>query len=171
MKEARDLINFLKEQNLTIAFAESVTCGLASHAMNTWKGTSETFLGSIVSYNKDVKTHLLGIKEELICTHTAESTEVTMAMADALQTLIRADVYAAITGLAVAGGSETPAKPVGTIFISIQYNGHNLSDRTVFDGSPLEIKKSACRFLFKSAIRFLQKNLTKIADEQLDDRR
>jgi len=42
MKRAEQILaNFLKENGLTISFAESITCGLASHKLGSVSGTSE----------------------------------------------------------------------------------------------------------------------------------
>ena len=56
------LVKSMKAKGLTIALAESVTCGLASHQLNIVKGTSEILIGSVVCYNEKVKTGLLGIQ-------------------------------------------------------------------------------------------------------------
>ena len=140
------------EKKLTIALAESVTCGLAAHQLNIVKGTSEIFMGSIICYNEKVKTDLLNINPSMIKKYTAESRQVTDALAKNLPRFIEADVYAAITGLSAPGGSETEDKPVGTIFFSIFYRGKLTRERKVFRGSPLEIKKKACKELFKILI-------------------
>ena len=52
----------LKEKNLTIAFAESCTGGLASSLVTDIPGSSEYLMGSVVSYTNDVKHRLLGVK-------------------------------------------------------------------------------------------------------------
>src|ERR1044071_9741416 len=106
------IVKFCKEHNLTLAFAESMTCGLAAHQLSQVKGTSDAFKGSLVCYNGDVKSNLLKISKKLIEKHTAESQRVTDEMAKKLKEIFLADVYAAITGLATPGGSETKRKPV-----------------------------------------------------------
>lgn len=50
--------------------------------------------------------------------YTAESKEVTDALAKYLRQPIATDIHAAITRLASPGGSETAEKPVGTVFFS-----------------------------------------------------
>ena len=52
MKElVQKLMKVLTEKKLTLAFAESVTCGLATHELNITPGTSETLMGWVISYN------------------------------------------------------------------------------------------------------------------------
>src|SRR4249919_1331440 len=109
-------IQTLNVRSLTLALAESMTCGLAAHMLSTCKGTSEVLKGSIVCYNTDVKKELLKVPASMIDKYSAESKQVTKKLALSLKRLISADVYASITGLASAGGSEKPWKPVGTVF-------------------------------------------------------
>ena len=65
-RPVNNLVKLLKDNHLTIAFAESVTCGLASHQLSTIKGTSEVLKGSIVCYDEEVKINLLRVKKTLI---------------------------------------------------------------------------------------------------------
>jgi nicotinamide-nucleotide amidase len=139
------LLKTLTEKNLTLAFAESVTCGLAMHELNLTPGTSEVLLGGVVCYNENVKTGLLKVDKKLIQRFTAESQEVTDAMAKNLPQLINADICVAITGLNADGGSENPEKPVGTVFFSLLYKGKLLRERKLFKGSPMTIKEKACK--------------------------
>lgn len=149
------LLKILIEKKLTVALAESVTCGLASHQMNIAKGTSQVLIGSIVCYNEKVKTDLLKVDPLLIEKYTAESQEVTDALATNLKNIIPADIHAAITGLAAPGGSENSSKPVGTVFLSLLYKGQLIRDKKVFIGSPFAIKKRACESLYRMIIHEL----------------
>ncbi|HXS57407.1 MAG TPA: CinA family protein [Hanamia sp.] len=151
------LIKLLTERKLTVSFAESVTCGLASHQLNITEGTSEIFMGSIICYNEKVKMNLLKVNSSLIKKYTAESQEVTDALAKNLPQLIDADIYVAITGLDADGGSETPEKPVGTVFFSLLHGGKLTRNRKKFDGSPLDIKKQACEEVYHMIINELEK--------------
>src|SRR5690606_20452939 len=128
---------------------ESVTCGLAAHLLATCKGTSEVLRGSIVCYDASVKTTLLKVPPSLIEKHTAESRQVTERLAKELKKLIHADLYAAITGLASAGGSESRNKPAGTIFFTVIYKRKVFSSRKHFSGAPLVVREKACMHLYK----------------------
>ena len=147
-KKVNSFVKHLKELGLTLALAESMTCGLASHFLSTCKGTADVLLGSIVCYTPEVKTSLLKVKPALIKKYSAESKEVTIALALNLRKIIRADICAAITGLASAGGSETKTKPPGTVFFSILYKGKQYNHRVVFRGTPLEIREKSAMYLY-----------------------
>jgi nicotinamide-nucleotide amidase len=143
------LIKFLLNKNLYIAFAESMSCGLVTHQLNTVKGTSEVLKGSVICYSEEVKRNLLKVPATLIAKHTAESQQVTDALAKNLKKLIKADVYAAITGLAAPGGSECKTKPVGTVFYSVYYKNKLHRERKILRGTPSDIKKKACKDFYK----------------------
>lgn len=148
-------IKLLISKKLTLALAESVTCGLATHQLSTGKGTSEVLKGSIICYTPEVKIELLKIPKRLIEKYTCESMEVTDALAKNLPKLIPATIHAAITGLASGGGTETKDKPVGTIFLSMKYGNKTFREEKRFKGSPLEIRKKACMALYD----FILKNI------------
>jgi nicotinamide-nucleotide amidase len=151
------LAGLLKKKELTIAFAESMTCGLAAHKLGTVPDTSEILMGSIVCYCEDVKCGILKIKKQLIKKHTAESQVVTDQLARNLKRLIKADIHAAITGLASPGGTETKAKPVGTVFISFIFKKKLHRHKKRFYGSPNTIKEKACKAMFS----FIAKELAR----------
>ena len=90
-----------------------------------------------------MKKELLRIPKDLIEKFTPESAEVTKAMANSFCKLAESDICVAITGLTSPGGSETPEKPVGTIFVHIIFPNKQLASRFVFEGSPEEIVDQA----------------------------
>lgn len=155
-KIVNKLIKRLEEEELTMAIAESMTCGLAAHQLSTTPGTAEVFAGSIVCYTPEVKRSLLGVSERKMNTYTCESKEVTEALAKNLTRLIKADLHAAITGLASPGGSETAGKPVGTVFYSVYYKKKMHNERKLFRGTPLEIRKKACKGLYGMIYRLIK---------------
>ncbi|MCW3104802.1 MAG: hypothetical protein JWO09_3242 [Bacteroidetes bacterium] len=148
-KKVNDFVKTLKEQKLTLALAESITCGLAAQKLATCIGTSDVLKGAVVCYSPEVKMGLLKIPKKVIEKHTPESREVTRQLAANLGQLIDADIYAAITGLASPGGSETKQKPVGTVFYCIRHKNKTINERKVFKGSPLEIRTAACMALYE----------------------
>lgn len=149
MNKVQLLVNSLKEKELTLALAESMTCGMASQKLSGMKGISEVFRGAVVCYSPEVKMTLMGIKQSLIEHYTCESMEVTEALAKKLSNVIPADIHAAITGLASPGGSETSTKPVGSVFFCIRYKKHCYKTKKILKGSPSQIKRKACIELYR----------------------
>ena len=141
-------IKSLNDRSLTLALAESMTCGLAAHMLSTCKGTSDVLKGSIVCYNEQVKRELMKVPSTMVRKYSAESRQVTKKLALSLRNLITADIYGAITGLASKGGSEKPGKPVGTVFFTIIHKRKVVTTRRVFRGTPLQVREKACLFLY-----------------------
>jgi len=155
------LLDVLKDYKLSIAFAESMTCGMAAMKLGNVSGTSAVLEGGIVCYDPKVKTGLLKIPQRMIEKYTAESQQVTDALAKNLSRIIKSEVSVAITGLAAPGGSESKQKPVGTVFISVFMNGKVYRERKKFNGSPLTIKEKACSQLFSFTVKILKKSRNK----------
>ncbi|TZF83690.1 CinA family protein [Pedobacter sp. BS3] len=129
----------LAKQKLTIAFAESATAGRLAAEFSLTPFAGEVLCGGIVCYNVCIKKDVLGVSDELINKYTPESAEVTEALAVQLSQIMPADIHIAVTGLTKPGGSETPEKPVGSMFIHIRHKARDYRDYNVFDGSPESI--------------------------------
>lgn len=148
----QQLINLLKEKKLTLALAESMTCGMAAHKLSLCIGTSEVLICSIVCYTPQSKMMLLDISKRMIRENTCESSQVTRQLALNLKKRTKADVCAAITGLSSPGGSETKQKPVGTVFLSVCYKHRASGRKFLFRGTPSLIHRKACQELYKMII-------------------
>lgn len=132
----------IADKNYKIAFAESATAGALASQFALAPESGKILLGGIVCYDACTKEDLFGISKEMINKYTAESAEVTKALADGLHRHFDCDIAVAVTGLLTSGGSETPEKPVGTMFIHIVLP-HNryCAHREVFEGTAEEILK------------------------------
>jgi nicotinamide-nucleotide amidase len=133
----------LAKKNWTIAFVESASAGKISYEFSTVPDSGKILLGGLVCYDACLKEQVLGVPHGLIETFTPESAEVTKAMAIGFCRFAPADVCVALTGLTTPGGSETPEKPVGTIFIHIILPHKSISTRFEFKGGPEEIVNQA----------------------------
>jgi nicotinamide-nucleotide amidase len=139
----------LKDKGLTVAFAESCSAGMLASELAKAKGSSDVLKGSLVVYQPEVKKKLLGVKQDTLDLYTAESQQVTNEMVMGLKKTLDADISIATTGLAGAGGSETPEKPVGTMFVSFLYDGKAEEFREVFEGNSLSIRKQLADYVFE----------------------
>jgi PncC family amidohydrolase len=155
-RESTRLIRHLQRRKLTLALAESMTCGCAARQLGMVKGTMDVFRGSLVCYHPVVKVKVLGIPRKLLVKFSPESQEVTDAMAERLYRLFRTDVVGAVTGLAAPGGSERKGKPVGTVFLTVMYRKKKTRRRKLFRGTASEIEAKACKALFRLIIRATQ---------------
>ena len=129
----------LKDNKLTISFAESATAGRLSSEFSLIPDSGEILKGGIVCYDACIKQDLLGVPKKLVEKYTPESAEITRELASRLGKFMKADIQVAVTGLPMPGGSETPEKPVGTMFIHAIVKGKHLAAREIFKGTPEEV--------------------------------
>ena len=108
----------LKGRGLTLAVAESCTGGLIGHRVTNISGSSDYFLGGVVSYSNQAKMDLLRVPAATLARHGAVSPETAQAMALGVKTLFRADLGLSVTGIAGPTGG-TPEKPVGTVYLGL----------------------------------------------------
>lgn len=105
-------------KHLTLASAESCTGGLLADRITNVPGSSEYFVGGVVSYAYSAKEIQLGVDHETIVRKGAVSEEVARQMAEGVRARLDADAGIAITGIAGPSGG-TPDKPVGLVWIAI----------------------------------------------------
>lgn len=148
-QQLNELVAFLDQNKISVAFAESVTAGLVSCEFSKALNVSPVFKGGIVVYQKESKMKLLDVKKETLEKFTPESQEVTHEMALGLKALYEVDLAVAVTGLANPGGSETPAKPIGTIFVSVLYGHLHHESRMLFSGNRNEILHQTAGYVFE----------------------
>ena len=74
----------LKEQQLTISFAESATGGRLSAEFSLIPECGEVLKGGIVCYDACIKQDVLGVPQEIVERYTPESAEVTKELAERL---------------------------------------------------------------------------------------
>jgi nicotinamide-nucleotide amidase len=129
----------LLDQELTLSFAESASAGRLSSEFSLLPDCGKILKGGIVCYDACIKQDVLGVPGELVEKYTPESAEVTKELAERLQQFMKADIQVAITGLTMPGGSETPEKPVGTMFIHAIIKGRGIAAREVYKGDPEQI--------------------------------
>ncbi len=122
MDEALRVHKLLIAERKTLALAESCTGGRIAAALTAIPGASTYFLGSLVVYSNAMKTQFLGVSEKLLQEKGAVSQEVVLAMLEGLFKTTKADVGAAVTGIAGPTGG-TKEKPVGTVWIAVASRG------------------------------------------------
>jgi len=115
----------LQKNNLTIFCAESITAGLLASSIASVSGASMVLKGSIVTYDEKVKTKILGVSEEILKEHSAESQETTTAMCGGLKALYPGvSIYVTVTGVASApapGSGYILNKKVGQVYVTVFY--------------------------------------------------
>lgn len=114
---AKEIIATLSKRGETLATAESITAGGLSQKITSFEGSSQIFLGAIVSYSNEAKISVLGIEKNLIDAHTVYSQEVAIAMAQAAREKFGSTWAIATTGVAGPGSSDGVAP--GRVWVAI----------------------------------------------------
>ena len=133
----------LIEKKWTITFVESASAGKLNYEFSTVIDSGKILIGGMVCYHPSMKEDLLHIPHGTIKKYTAESAIVTKLMAQNFHRHVKSDICVALTGLTTPGGSESPTKPVGTIFIHIVFPAKEIATRLLFNGLPEEILDQA----------------------------
>lgn len=132
----------LRDRGWRIAVAESCTGGLLLGRLTDVPGSSAWVLGGVVAYDNRVKVDQLGVDESLLEGHGAVSEPTGRAMAQGVRSRLRADVGVAITGIAGPDGG-TPAKPVGTVVISVATASADVVRSFFFPGDRRTVRQHA----------------------------
>ncbi len=105
-------------QGESLSTAESCTGGYLAHCITSVPGSSAYFKGSVVAYDNQAKTDLLGVPPAMLQEYGAVSREVVMEMAAGCRQIFHSTHAVAISGIAgPTGGSGE--KPVGTVWIAV----------------------------------------------------
>lgn len=148
------IAKLLKGTGKTVSTAESCTGGSIAAMLTSVAGSSEYFLGSVVSYANSVKSGVLGIDEKIIAEHGAVSSECVAAMAEGVRKLTGSDFSIATSGIAGPGGGSD-AKPVGLVWIGVSSQKSTETLSMVFKG---DRKRNIERFA-ANALNILRKKL------------
>ena len=108
----------LKKRKQTVSTAESCTGGNVAGRLTKISGSSDYFIGSVVSYSDEVKKAILGVSKDNLEKHGAVSREVVEQMAIGVKKKLKTDYSIATSGIAGPNGG-TDKKPVGTIWVAV----------------------------------------------------
>jgi len=134
------IIKMATQKNITLGISESCTGGLVAHRLTSVAGSSQVFLGSLVTYANEAKMNILDVKEETLAAHGAVSCEVATQMASGARRLLKADISVSLTGIAGPGGGSTQ-KPVGTVCLGEASPSGEKAVRLNFFGNRHHLKR------------------------------
>ena len=123
--------DLLRRKKLTVAVAESCTGGLLGKTITNISGSSDYFLGGVISYSDELKMKLLGVPDEVLESEGAVSEKCALSMAEGVKKLTGADYGISITGIAGPTGG-TVDKPVGLVYIGIAGDKGSSARKYVF---------------------------------------
>lgn len=126
----------------TVATAESCTGGSISRRITSIEGSSEYFVGGVVSYSNEIKHRLLGVPTHVLENPGAVSEPAAAAMAEGARRELGTSWAVATTGIAGPGGG-TARKPVGLVYIGVSGPAGTTVERNEFQGNRKDVIDAA----------------------------
>lgn len=137
---AANVVKKLKRKKMTLSTAESITGGGLAQAITDIAGSSEVFLGGVVSYSDKSKTTLLGVSSAVLRKQTAVSEEVATQMAEAIRKELKSDFGIATTG--VAGPGKAYGQKAGTVWVAIASKRETVTIALALGGDRQAVRNS-----------------------------
>jgi len=150
--------DLLHKHNLRLALAESCTGGLIGNRITDVPGSSEYFIGSLVTYAYEAKVALLGVSWDTLNTYGAVSRETVLEMAHGARNMLNTDIAVSVSGIAGPGGG-TLDKPVGNTWIALVAKDGEWAREFHFHGNRVQNKSSAADSALQLLLDYLQGKL------------
>ena len=151
------VIALLRELDLSVGTAESLTGGLVCGALTSVPGASTVVRGGVVAYASEVKAEVLGVDRDLLAREGAVCEPVAAQLADGIRRVLGCAVGVSTTG--VAGPDPADGQPVGTVFVGVSGPWGILVERLALTGDRAEIRAAsvlAVLTLLERALRNLR---------------
>lgn len=154
--------DLLRTQKKTVGTAESCTGGSIAALLTSVSGSSDYFVGSIVSYTNSVKEQVLGVSGDDLAAYGAVSKQVVEQMAQGALRVLGCDYAVATSGIAGPGGG-TPEKPVGTIWIAVAGKNKVISEIHHFNSGRISNIKRTVNLALLLLLEELKSEIDKIS--------
>ena len=149
-----ELAQLLINKNISISSVESFTVGNFAAMLGSVPGISKVYKGSLVTYQSITKDRLLSIDHQLIEKYGVVSKEIASLMCASGKVILDSDICVSFTGN--AGPDAMEGKPVGEVYIGLNYLGDISVYRLELSGSRQDIVKKAIDFITKKIIEKLK---------------
>ncbi len=159
MKLERLIGDLLREEGWTLSIAESCTGGLICDRITDVSGSSDYFMGGMVTYSNESKSKHLGVPSNDIKKYGAVSSQVAKRMAQGVRKAFHTTFGLSTTGVAGPTGG-TKRSPVGRVFIGLTNGSSTWVRKLDLNGSRRGIKERAG----EKALQFFYEILVKKSD-------
>ena len=129
------VLDQLKAQSLTFATAESITGGMIGSRITEVPGSSDSYIGSVVAYEADIKRSLLKVPKDI----SVVSQKAVEAMALGVCDLLGSDVSVAVSG--AAGPYPHEGEEPGTVWMATNISGDVQSFKVLFPFDRAQIRQ------------------------------
>jgi nicotinamide-nucleotide amidase len=164
MKLEKFIGDHLREKGWTLSIAESCTGGLICDRITDISGSSDYFMGGMVTYSNESKAKYLGIPLDFIKKYGAVSSPVAKGMSKGVRKAFHTTFGLSTTGVAGPTGG-TKRAPIGRIFIGLANGRRTWVKKLDLKGNRREIKEKstekALQFFYQKLIHgdFLRERL------------
>ena len=150
-----NIVEKLIDKGLTISAAESLTGGLLQATIINIPNASKVFLGGVVSYTKEAKCKLLGLRMDDIEKYGVYSNETSLSMAKGIKQLTNSNVSVGISGVAGPGVDE--GVEAGTVYYSLIIN-NEVYNRVIKieNHTRLEVRNKAVEIIIDDLLEILK---------------
>ncbi len=153
LSSAEQVVKALKKKKRTVVTAESITGGGLGAAITDVAGSSEVFIGGLITYSDGAKEGILQVAKRLLKKHTAVSEEVASAMAESARLQFKADYAIATTG--VAGPGKAYGQKAGTVWVAIASKKDVQTIALQLSGDRLEVRHATIESALAAFARIL----------------
>ena len=136
-----EVLRQLRAQGRTLATAESCTGGLIGKLLTDVPGSSEVYMGGVISYTNGVKHRLLGVSEDTLRVYTAVSRQTAHEMARGAREAVRAD-------------GDGTGRPIGLVYIGIDMEGFSFSQELHLTGDRAAIREQAAEAVLNLILEY-----------------
>jgi nicotinamide-nucleotide amidase len=166
MKLEKLIGDLLREEGWTLSIAESCTGGLVCDRITDVSGSSDYFMGGMVTYSNESKAKHLGIPLRYVKKHGAVSPQVARRMAQGVRKAFTTTFGLSTTGVAGPTGG-TKRSPVGRVFVGLAAGRKIWVKKLDLKGTRREIKEKAT----EKALQFFYEILIQgdLAVKEADD--
>ncbi len=148
MKLEKLIGDLLRQKGWTLSIAESCTGGLICDRITDVSGSSDYFMGGMVTYSNESKAKHLGIPLDYIKRYGAVSSQVARKMAQGVRKAFGTTFGLSTTGVAGPTGG-TKRSPVGRVFIGLAAGRKVWVKKLDLRESRREIKEKAAEKAFQ----------------------
>jgi nicotinamide-nucleotide amidase len=142
MKLEKAIGDRLREKGWALSIAESCTGGLICDRITNISGSSDYFMGGMVTYSNASKAKHLGVPLDFIKKYGAVSSPVAKRMAQGVRKAFGTTFGLSTTGVAGPTGG-TKRAPIGRVFIAIADGKKDFVKKLDLKGTRREIKEQA----------------------------
>ena len=149
------IFELLKKYHYTLTTAESATGGMIASTLINVPGISAFFTEGYVTYSNEAKVKMIHVKPETIERYGVVSAETAADMAVSAARTADTDAALSVTGVAGPDGG-TRECPVGLVYIGCCLHGRVVTERHLFAGDRMQVRKRAT----DAALHLLARRIT-----------